>query len=104
MGASTTDVAGDLTENSKICSHVMVTMANGVVAAKSSAFPILSCWFERSTGSTAIYFVTDGTTPSASSPLIVGAGRYVFPMRDLSDLKFYSTGTDVVQVFYRLGT
>jgi hypothetical protein len=102
MGTGTSDVAGDLTENSKVCSHVMVTMANGVVAAKSTTFQVKSCFFERSTGSTAIYFVTDGTTPSASSPLIVGAGRYVFPLRDLSDLKFYSTGTDVVQVFYRL--
>jgi hypothetical protein len=80
----------------------MLTMANGVVPAKAAKFLIKSCWFERSTGLTAIYFVTDGTTPAATSPLLVGTNKYVFPMRDLADLKFYSTGTDVVQVFFRL--
>lgn len=88
----------NLTNNSATMGVVIV--ATGASAAMSDQ-ECTSCMVQRKTGSTAVY-VNFGATATAAHWLLVGATPVYFPVQNLSQLNFYSTGTDEVQVCWRL--
>ena len=88
----------NLTNNSSTMGVVIVT--TGESAAMSDQ-ECTSCLVQRKTGSTAVY-MNIGATATNAHWLIVGATAIPVPVQNLSQLNFYSTGTDEIQVLWRL--